>query len=360
MKRPASIAYFSHCSLVLIGLIAIFYILYAGQHILIPLIFATIIAILLNPVVNFLLKRRFNRILAISIAIFLALLLLGSLIYFIGSQFSMFTESLPELRKRINTLFAEAVAWISATFNISAPKIKQWVDDTKNEGIGGTEVIEQTIGTIGGVLTVALLLPVYIFLLLFYKPMLLQFVQMIFPNQRDSVSEVLTEVKELIQHYLIGLMMEAAIVGTLLSTGLLIMGIDYALLLGVMGAMLNLIPYIGNIIGFFLPAIVVLSTKPPIYLLFVFGLYSFVQFVDNNFIVPKIVASKVEINALMSIVVVVVGGALWGVPGMFLAIPLTAIMKVIFDRIDTTKPLGFLLGDNMPPETKRIRIKVKK
>jgi predicted PurR-regulated permease PerM len=350
MKRPATIVYYSHYSLVFIALVALVYVLYIGQNIILPLIFSTILAILLNPVVNFLLRKRFNKILAISLAISIAVIFLGSLIYFIASQISTFTESLPELRNRINSIFADMIAWISVNFNISAPRIKEWVDETKNEGIGGTEVIQQTIGTIGGVLTIVLLLPVYIFMLLFYKNMLLEFIRMIFPNQKHSVSEILAEVKVLIQSYLVGLMIEAAIVATLLSTGLLIMGVDYAVLLGLMGAMLNLIPYIGNIIGTILPSIVAITTKPPVYILFIIGLYAFVQFVDNNLIVPKIVASKVEINALVSIIIVVVGGAIWGVPGMFLAIPLTAIMKVIFDRIEPLKPVGYLLGDNLPDE----------
>jgi predicted PurR-regulated permease PerM len=358
MKRTVPISYYSHYSLVFIALVVLFYVLYIGQNIILPIIFATIISILLNPVVNFLLRKRFNKIVAITLAISIAVILLGSLIYFIASQLSMFTESLPILRKKINAIFTDVIAWISVTFNISAPRIEAWVDETKNEGLGGTEVIEQTIGTIGGVLTISLLMPVYIFMLLFYKNMLLEFIRMIFPNQRSSVAEILADVKVLIQSYLVGLMIEAAIVATLLSTGLLIMGVDYAVLLGLMGAMLNLIPYIGNIIGTVLPSIVALTTKPPVYILFIIGLYAFVQFIDNNLIVPKIVASKVEINALVSIIIVVVGGALCGVPGMFLAIPLTAIMKVIFDRVEPLKPIGFLLGDNLPDEKKRVKTKI--
>lgn len=356
MKRPVAIAHYSHYSHILVGLIAVVFILYVGQNIILPIIFSTIIAILLNPVVNFLMRRRVHKILAIGMAITMAIIFLGGLIYFIASQLSMFTDSLPELRRKINTIFTDIIGWISVTFNLSAPRIQEWVDETKNQGIGGTEVIQQTIGTIGGIMTIALLLPVYIFMLLFYKPMLLEFIRMIFPNQKHYVSEVLTEIKSLIQHYLVGLLAEAAIVATLLSTGLLIMGIDYAVLLGILGAMLNLIPYIGNIIGTILPSIVALTTKPPIYILFIIGLYSFVQFVDNNLIVPKIVASRVEINALMSIIMVVAGGALWGVPGMFLAIPLTAIMKVIFDRIEPLKPIGFLLGDHLPHKKRRVKI----
>jgi predicted PurR-regulated permease PerM len=77
-------------------------------------------------------------------------------------------------------------------------------------------------------------------------------------------------------------------------------------------------------------------------------LYLFIQFIDNNYIVPAVVASRVKINALVSVIVVLIGGALWGVSGMFLSIPLTAILKVVFDHIESLKPWGFLLG-NMTP-----------
>jgi len=88
--------------------------------------------------------------------------------------------------------------------------------------------------------------------------------------------------------------------------------------------------------------------------LLILGLYIFVQFIDNHYITPNVVASKVKINALVSVIVVLIGGALWGVPGMFLSIPLTAIMKVVFDHIDGLKPWGFLLG-NIVPSPKKIK-----
>ncbi len=97
-----------------------------------------------------------------------------------------------------------------------------------------------------------------------------------------------------------------------------------------------------------------LATREPVSALYVFVAYLIVQFIDNNFFVPKIVASKVKINALVSIIVVLVGNALWGVPGMFLSIPLTAIIKVICDRIPPLEPFGFLLGDNQPDITKQV------
>lgn len=83
-------------------------------------------------------------------------------------------------------------------------------------------------------------------------------------------------------------------------------------------------------------------------------MYFIIQFVDNNFIIPKIVASRVQINAFVSISVVFVGGIIWGIPGMFLSIPITAILKVIFDHVEGLKPWGFLLGDIVPTKQKKV------
>jgi len=160
--------------------------------------------------------------------------------------------------------------------------------------------------------------------------------------------EILGEAKLLIQSYLVGLMLEAAIVAALDITALLVLGIKYAFLLGILAALLNMVPYIGGLVAIMLPILIVLATKPPIYILYVFIAYMTVQFIDNNLIMPKIVGSRVKVNALVAIVAVFIGGALWGVPGMFLSLPITAIVKVIFDRVEPLQAWGFLLGDNMP------------
>lgn len=138
------------------------------------------------------------------------------------------------------------------------------------------------------------------------------------------------------------------------TIALLILGIDYAIVLGIIGALLNVIPYIGGIVAVALPMILAFATKSPLYVFLVLIAYMIVQSIDNHFIVPKIVASRVKLNALVSIIAILTGSALWGVSGMFLALPLTAILKVIFDRIEPLKPWGFLLGDVMPPIGKSI------
>ena len=346
--------FYAKFALIAIGIFAFIFTLYVGQTIILPLLYSAVIAILLNPLVNYLVSKKINRAAAIGIAVLVTIIVTAALFYFISIQFSMFSETYPQLKEKFSETSTKVIQWTSQRFNIKESKINEWIENTKNESVnnmGGA--IGQTVNTLTSVLIILFLLPVYIAMILYYKPLLLEFIRKIFPNDHHStVQDILINSKTIIQTYLSGLLLEAAIVATLNSSGLLILGINYAIILGITGAILNIIPYIGGVVAIALPMIIALVTKDSYTpALLVFGLYMLIQFIDNNFIIPYIVASKVKINALMSVIVVLVGAALWGVPGMFLSIPLTAIVKVIFDNIEPLKPWGFLLG-NIVPTTK--------
>ena len=356
MEESPVIPLYVKISLIIIGILAFFFILYVGQDIIVPLVFATLISILLNPVLNWLEHKGTNRILAIAITLLGAMILIAALIYFISFQIAGFSETFPQLKLKLSALLKDVEQWISHTLNISNQKVEAWISTNKKEALTkSSALIGQTLSAISSLFVMLFLLPVYIFMILFYKPLLLGFISQLSPKGKlATVAEVLEESKLLIQNYLTGLMIELAIVATLNSVALLILGIEYAILLGLIGAILNLIPYIGGLVAIALPMTIALATKSPFYALLVFVAYILVQFIDNNFLVPKIVASKVKINALASIVVVLVGGAMWGIAGMFLSLPLIAILKVIFDRIEPLKPIGFLLGDTLPPTDKSV------
>ncbi|MFL5741204.1 MAG: AI-2E family transporter [Flavisolibacter sp.] len=343
-------------SQIILGLWALFYILYVGQAIILPLIYALILAILLNPLVNFLCGKGLNRVWAITITLLFAIIFLSVVIYFLGSESARFSETFPALQQKFNVMLKDGTDWVSDKFGIEHHKIDDWIEKMRTESINlSGSVIGKTLLTVTAVLTLVFLLPVYIFMFLFYKPLLLEFIARLFrKSNQDTVAEVLMETKRLIQSYLVGLAVEALIIAILNSVGLLILGIQYAFLLGIIGAIVNVIPWIGGLISIALPVIVALATKSPAYALWVVAIYVVIQFVDNHFLIPKIVASRVKINALVSLVVVFVGGELWGVPGMFLSIPLTALIKVVFDRMESLEPFGFLLGDNMPPPGKSV------
>lgn len=343
-------------TIILIGIVVLTFMLYIGKDIIVPLIYATIFAILLNPLVNYLHSKGINRILSIFIALLFGLFCTAVLFYFVTSQISRFTEEFPQLKDKFNGFLSGITAFVSHAFNISEEAIDTWITDTRDGIVESSRaIIGKTLLTLSGVLVLIFLLPVYIFMILFYKPLLLEFIHKLFNRMHhDKVADVLLQSKGLIQSYLVGLLIEAGIVAALNATALLILGIKYAILIGIIGAILNIIPYIGGIIAISLAMIMALITMPSSYVLFVFIAYLAIQFLDNNFLVPKIVASKVKLNALVSLVVVLIGNALWGIPGMFLSIPLTAILKVIFDRIEGLKPWGLLLGDSMPSSSKQI------
>ncbi len=348
MKTNTS-EFYRNISLVLIGIIAFFYILYIGRDLIIPLVLAALIAIMLNPVVNFF-HRRLNRVLAILSVMFLAGIIFSAVLYFIANQLVHFSEAAPLFEQRFAQLWTDTLNWIVTRFDLTETNITDFLMKAQTEIVNQLgKVIPQTIGTVGGTASMFILLPVYVFMMLLYKPMLIVFIEKLFAkDQQQVVDDILFQTQKLIQSYLVGLLLEIAVITLLNSIGLLIIGIEYAVLLAFVGALLNLIPYLGAIIAMLFMTTLAFATQSLSAAIWVAALYLFVQAVDNNFLMPKIVGSKVKINAFVSILAVLLGGAIWGIAGMFLAIPLIAIAKVIFDRVDSLQPLGYILGDEMP------------
>jgi len=353
MDTPFKIPFYAKLALIFICVFAFIYFMCVGQYIIIPLVYATIIAILLNPLVNYLTRIKLPKIISISIAVALATLVALGVLYIISSQVNMFSDTYPQLKKKFILTSAELVQWVSEKFNIRQVKINTWITETENEAIGNF-AIGETLTETARMLVIVMLLPVYLFMILYYKPLLLEFIRKLFRSEHHiAVAEVLTNSKKIIQNYLVGLFFELIIVAVLYSAGLLFLGVDYAIILGITGAIVNIIPYIGKIIAMALPMLIAFVTKDSLTCsVLVFCVYTFIQFIDNHYIIPKIVASRVQINALISVIVVLIGGALWGISGMFLSIPLTAIIKVIFDHIEGLKPWGFLLGNIVPTASK--------
>jgi predicted PurR-regulated permease PerM len=357
-----SLPFYARASILVIGLVAFTAVLYIGRSIIVPIVFAVIIAVLLLPVVNFIVRRKINRVVAIIITLFLSFTIIAALGFLVVGQISRFSESFPELVIRFTEAINNTIYSLSAHLDINPQKVYDWVTKTTEEIINkGGDRLGETLVNLGNLLVVLFLIPVYVFMILFYQPLLLDFIRKVFGEEnRVKVDLIVNKTKTVIQLYLVGLVIEAILVAILNTSALLILGIDYAILLGILGALLNMIPYIGGIIAVGMYMAIALVTKSPASMIYVLAVYSVIQFIDNNYIVPKIVASKVRLNALFSIIVVFIGNALWGIPGMFLSIPLLAIVKLIFDNIEGMEPVGFLFGDTMPPILKTINLGLKK
>ncbi len=348
-------------SVLLFTTYVIIHMLSIGQGIILPIIYSTLIAILLSPLVNFLVSKKMNRALVIGIVLVFTVLIVITLFLILSSQTTRLIEAWPKLTQKFSDFLAKLLLWISGYFHISELQINTWVDGAKTDLMKNSNAaIGLTITTIGGLLATVFLMPVYIFMILFYQDHLLDFIHQLFGTNNDKkIRDIIKVSKSIVQSYLVGLFVEFAIIATLNSIGLLIIGLDYAILLGIAGALLNVIPYLGGLIAVGVYMIIALVTKSPDYILYVAVLYTIIQFLDNNIIVPKIVGSKVKLNALISLLTVILGASLWGIPGMFLSIPLTAILKVFFDHIKGLESFGYLLGNTKSVETGPLQLRVK-
>jgi predicted PurR-regulated permease PerM len=195
-----------------------------------------------------------------------------------------------------------------------------------------------------------LIIPIYVFMLLLYKNLILNFLYEVFLEEHSKrVGEVLAQTKSAIQSYIVGLLVEMVIVSSLNSLALFIIGVKYAILLGVIGGIINILPYIGGFVAILLPVLIATVTKDGYSAqLEVIVSYLLIQFVDSNIIFPRFVSVKVQINALVSLLAVFLGNLMWGIAGMFLMLPMVAVLKIIFDRVEDLRPWGKLLGDEVP------------
>ena len=348
----------------LILIIGLVYVLYVLKPVVVPIIIAIILSVSAFPFVQFLERKlRINRVISAIVAITLLSLVIFALLLFIGFQLSDILEK--------GDFYAEK---LSNVYNTFATKLETFLGIEKNElsikklNIGAT-IKDNFVGIIefltssGSFFSDIILIPLYIFFFLIYRKFFKSFIYRAFSKDGNTLKAktILNKLYDVQQNYLVGLFMVMGIVGVLNSIGLLILGIDNAIFFGFLAALLLLIPYIGIIIGSLLPAIVALATKDSLwYPVGVMVIFAFIQFIEGNFITPKITGSKVSINAFVAILSIILFSMLWGIAGMIVALPVIASLKVVFDTIPELKPYGFLIGEPLDEYLRsaaRIRLK---
>ncbi len=335
----------------LLGLVLLGTIIYLGSSILMPIGFAFLLSILLLPVYRFFIRIKFPNVLAILMSIFLATLLFFGFFVLLGVQISKFINDFPSVEANFQKHVHAVSAWIESQFGVSTQKQGQLFNAQVKKTIdsAGT-MLGGTAASVSSFLMYIGLIPLYIFLILFYKNLLLRFLFLCSSRDHHSQMEsIIYDTEKTLKSYLTGLLIEMVLVAVLSGTILFFLGIKYAILIAVIFAIMNLLPYVGAIIANLFAALITLTTSDQLWhvmaVLIVLGI---VQFIDNNIVMPYVVGSKVRLNALVTIIAVLIGEALAGVSGMFLAIPALAVLKLVFDRIDSLKQWGILFGDETP------------
>ncbi len=338
-------------SIELLGIVLVIAILFLASNIIMPVIMAFFISIVLLPVFRLLKKWKFPEVAAIILPILMLAIFLGLIIWFFSAQVGLLVNDFPEIKKNVSIHLNALSSWISSISNFSTTEQVKFINDKSNDllGMAGKAASGAAV-TLSSVFVFVGLLPIYIYLMLFYKDILLRFIFMWFKtDHHPKVKEAIYETEAIIKNYLVGLLIQVTYMTILLGGILLLIGIKHALLIGVIFAILNLIPYVGALVGNIIGVMLTLTSSTELWpVVTVLGVIAAVQFLDNNILMPRIVGSKVKINALFAILGVIIGGSIAGVSGMFLSMPLIAVLKVIFDRTETFKQWGVLLGDERP------------
>jgi predicted PurR-regulated permease PerM len=342
----------------LLFMILIAIVLWFGKPLLVPLILGALLAMLMAPVCRSLDSHGFHRALSCAICILILLIVISAILYIIVAQINSFTENITQLERKTKDLLAQLQIFIENHFNINKKEQEVIVEEQVQNGNGsGGGITGLIVTSFTATLVTLVLMLVYTFLFLYNKERYETFfVRLYHDEDTDKVKTVVGKISLVGQKYLAGRVMSIVILATLYSIALLIIGLENAILLAGIAALLTIIPYVGSTLGGMFPFLMALITeetfKPA---LLVAGSIILIQTIDNYFIEPNVVGGEVNLSALTSILSIITGGIIWGVAGMILFLPLVGIMKIVFDNVESLKPLGYVISDGGEKDESKIR-----
>ncbi len=321
--------------------------LYWMQDLLILVAFAMIMAMVLLPICRWLEQRGLPRSISIAVCLIITVAILIGIVFLLVFQLIEFANDWPLFIKKAETWVSGLQSFLSRNLNISR---KKQMLELSNQTIGllknsGT-ILSTTFSTLMHSVTTMILIPIFMFFFLYYRTFFADFLSKVFPSaNEETLRGIMMKTGEVVQDYLVGLLVVMFVVAFANGIGFWWIGVDYPIFFGILTGLLLIIPYIGIWVGASLPIILSLATLSPSHALAVVAWVAAVQFIEANFVTPLVIGSKVSINPMVAMLALLGGELLWGIPGLILAIPFTAIIKVIFDHVPAMQPYGFLLGE---------------
>ena len=347
MMTDLKLPFLLRLALILISILAIGYLAKIGKTVLAPLFFSILMALLFLPFSNFLERKlRFSRTISTFSSLFVMMAVLSGLVYFFSTQLSDFANDFPVLKAQVSSSFNELQIWVSKTFNLNFAKQMSYINQGLEKLLSSTALILGfTVSMFSSTMAFFLFSALFFIFILNYRRILYQFIVSVFHDHHfEKVNEGIMEIQKIIKVYISGLFIQIIIVSSLTSILLSILGVKYAILLGVLTGLMNVIPYVGIIFSALIACLISFATGGNHTLMVAIG-YLVIHAIDGNIILPLVVGSKVKINALFTFIGLLIGEELWGIAGMFLSIPFLAIIKIIFERVEGLQPWGKILGE---------------
>ena len=326
------------------------YIIVIGKNVLVSLTFAAFFALLLMPICAFFERWISWRIPAIFLTFLVVLIPLAGILTLLSMQLVDVIQNLSSISEKLQTTINDIFAWINQKIGFSKTEGENWISENSSKMLEGPlSFLGQGLSSSTAFIANLILTLIYTFFFLLYRSAFKQFALIQFsPERRIQVADLLDRIKRVAQKYLSGILTVMLILGVLNSIALWLIGIQYALFWGFIAGVLAIIPYVGTFIGGLLPFLYALATTgtvwQPIAVVISFNL---VQTLENNFITPKVAGSSVKINPFAAVLALIVGGAMWGIAGLVLSLPIIAVTKVLMEQVDVLKPFSFLLGSSV-------------
>ena len=333
------------------------------KNFLYPIFLGILFAYLLYPVAKTFERLSFPRIPGILLSVFVGIFIVYGTIFFIYTQLRFLLQDLPSLEaqavKNLDIFFSQ----LEAQFGEVSPDQRSGFRKVISEFFqASTDNLDAVLTSTAQTAFVVFIMPVYVFFLLYYRNKYRDFILMVLPEKgHQKTDEIIKEISVVIKKYMGGVFIVVLVLCVINSLGLFIVGVKYWLLLGLIAAIWNFIPYFGTIIGFSFPLVMALLTGDgPGTAIGVIILFVIVQFTENNILTPNITGGQVRINPFFIILGVLIGGLIWGVPGMFIVVPLMASIRIVCEKVDALKPWAFLIGDSGTEEHSLTTGKLKK
>lgn len=334
---------------VIATVIGLFAILILAREVLIPIAFAFLLAFILYPLAKKLESWGTSEILSAMLSLFGMSLVIGGAIFLFSNQIIQLSENLTNFKEKILNIFADATVFINNDIGFLQhlekdellDKTKTWINDSSGS------LLSQTFSSTSNIIFGILSAIIYTFLILIYKKGIVRALVSFYPlEHQEKAMNMLKSVQQVGQQYLFGMIIIILILGFMNSLGLWIIGIDSPFLFGFLASVLAIIPYAGTFLGSSIPIVYSFISYDSIWMPIYIAIYFwFVQFIEGNFLTPKIVGGNLKLNAFSSILSIIVGASVWGIAGMILFLPLTAMLKVVCDEYEELKPLAMLIGE---------------
>jgi len=332
---------------VLLLIYLFFFLLFYGKSFLVPFLIASLLAMLVLPLCARL-ERKMNKILAVSISLFLLLAVISVIIYIIAWQVTDISDRGPEIQKNISEKIDQIRTFATNTLGISKQQQEKIIQQQQKNTEGKISGMMTSVFTsFGSFLTDFLIVLVYIFLFLLFRTHLQKFVLMLVPKrEQNNAQTIMHDVRRVSQKYLTGLALMIACLWVMYGIGFTIVGVENAIFFAILCGLLEIVPFVGNLTGVAITLLMTLAQGGSSGMLIgILVTYSVVQFTQSYILEPMIVGREISINPVFTIMGIVGGELLWGIAGMILALPLLGIIKIICDHIEPLKPFGYLIGD---------------